>query len=593
MNELKPNDFSDFLAAKHGNDIVAKFLFQFRKLNKINKIYSENSDKQGIEFIDSVIETLEINFEFSKEELKRIPLTGSFITVSNQPLGGLDGLLLLKILHEVRPDYKLLTNYLLHKIEPLKDFSIPVNNFQSHQGGSQSFTGIKTSLQHLECGKSLGIFPAGEISKAKSMNDISDVEWKPAILKFVKNAEVPVVPVYFQGNNSWIYYLLGTLHPLLQTVRFPQELLNKKNKTITIRIGKPIPVNEQNTFTNLSMYGRFLRAKTYALGTSLEIKKFFNPKFIARVKKVEKIIDPISVDKILPEINLLKEKYFLFNSSNFSILCGPSYEIPNVLNEIGRLREITFREVGEGTNKSLDLDEFDLYFNHLIVWDNEAQKIAGAYRVGKGDEIMSKFGISGFYIQTLFKLGKPFYNIMKESLELGRSFIIKEYQKKPLSLFLLWKGLLYFLLKNHEYRYLIGPASISNEFSKFSQSLIVEFFTSNYFNNELAKFVKPRKKLKIKKNPNVDHDVFIKNTGSDLAKLDKFIQDIEPDYTTPVLFKKYIKLNAKLIGFNVDPKFNDCVDGLMLLDIFDVPINTLKTLSKELDDESILERFHL
>jgi putative hemolysin len=386
--------------------------------------------------------------------------------------------------------------------------------------------------------------------------------------------------------------MLGSMHPLLQTVRLPNEFFNKKKQTITIRFGKPISVEEQNSFVNLPMYGRFLRAKTYALGTSLEVKKFFSPKFMPRLKKVEKIIDPIPKEKLLPEIDLMKEKFFLFNSGNFSVMCAPTVQIPNILHEIGRLREITFREVGEGTNKSIDIDEFDLYFNQLIVWDNSAEKIAGAYRVGKGNEIMSQFGIKGFYIQTLFNIEKPFYPIMHEALELGRSFIIKEYQRKPHSLFLLWKGLLYFLLKNTEFRYLIGPASISNEFSKFSQSLIVDFFTSNYYNPELAQYIKPRKQFNVKKNPNIDNEIFLKNTEGDLTKLDKFIQDIEPEYHTPILFKKYIGLNAKLIGFNVDPKFNDCVDGLMILDIFDVPIQTLKTLSKELDDESILERFN-
>jgi hypothetical protein len=327
------------------------------------------------------------------------------------------------------------------------------------------------------------------------------------------------------------------------------------------------------------------------LGTPFEVKKFFRPQFIPRVKKVETIIDPVPLDKLLPEIELMREKYHLFNSSEFSCMCAPSVEIPNVLNEIGRLREITFREVGEGTNRSLDLDEFDLYFNQLIVWDNTNKRISGAYRIGRGDEIMQRYGVKGFYIQSLFKIAPEFYPILNQSLEMGRSFILKEYQRRPLSLFMLWKGILYFILKHTEYRYLIGPASISNDFSKFSQSLIIDFFKTNFFNYELAKHITPRMKFKIKENPNFDNEAFIRNTSSDVAKLDKFIQDIEPNYRTPVLFKKYIGLNAKLLGFNVDPLFNYCVDGLMMLDIFDIPISTLKALSKELDDESILVRF--
>ncbi|MCD4793031.1 MAG: lysophospholipid acyltransferase family protein [Bacteroidales bacterium] len=593
MEKIKGKDFiSQRLSDKFNNDVIAKFLMQLKSYNKFNKIYSKNFDKDGIEFIDSVIDSLGINFEIDEADISRIPLTGAFITVSNQPFGGIDGLLLLKIIIGKRPDFKLLANFLLHNIEPLTQFSIPINELSDNSNIKFSFTYLKKTLNHIENGKPLGIFPAAEISKVHSLNNISDRKWQNTLIKLIKNAEVPVVPVYFQGNNSWIYHLLGNINPFLQTARLSREFFNKKRKTIKIRIGKPISVKEQKEFKDIETISRFLRAKTYALGSPLEIKKFFRPKFIARTKKVEKIIDPVPADKILKEINFLKEKYFLFNSKEYSIMCGPSIETPNILTEIGRLREITFREVGEGSNRSLDIDEFDLYFSQLIIWDNDNQKIAGAYRVGRGDQIMQQFGVKGFYIQSLFNIKKEFNKILEESIELGRSFIIKEYQKKPLSLFLLWKGILYFLLKNREYRYLIGPASISNDFSKFSQSLIIDFFKENFFNNDLAKYIVPRKRFKIKHNPNFDNEVFIKNTSSDVKKLDKFIQDIEPDYNTPVLFKKYIQLNAKLLGFNVDPKFNNCVDGLMILDIFDVPLNTLQSLSKELEDESILERFN-
>ncbi len=593
MERLKATDFvNPIYADRFDNDLIAKFIIQLKRLNKINKVYSEHSDKAGQEFIDSLLNSLDIKFEIAEEDLKRIPAEGAFISVSNHPFGGIDGLILLKILLEKRSDYKLLADYLLHKIDELSDFSIPINTIENHKGKKFSFTGIKSALQHLEEGHALGMFPAGVISKSYRLNKSIDKQWQTGFLKFIKKAQVPVVPIYFQGNNSWIFHLLGNIHPLLQSARLPKEFFNKTKKTINIRIGKPISVAEQNEFKDINLYGRFLRAKTYALGTPFEVKKFFRPKFKARIKKAEKIIDPVPLDLLLPEVELLKEKYHLFDSNEFSCVCAPSTEIPNMLNEIGRLREVVFREVGEGTNRSIDLDEFDLYFNQLIIWDNKKQQISGAYRIGLGDEIMQQFGVKGFYFESLFKIAPPFYPILEQSLEMGRSFILKEYQRRPLSLFMLWKGILYFLLKHTQYRYLIGPASISNDFSKFSQSLIIDFFKANYFNDELAQYIKPRKKFKIKHDPNFDKEAFIHNTSQNVIKLDKFIQDIEPDYRTPVLFKKYINLNAKLLGFNVDPKFNYCVDGLMMLDIFDVPIQTLKALSKELDDDSILERFY-
>jgi putative hemolysin len=219
MNILKPDDFYNSQFNRKGNDLIAKLLVQIRKLDKMNKVYSENIDKNGIEFIDSVTETLGIHFEYDNEEIKRIPADGAFITVSNHPFGGIDGLLLLKIISQVRPDFLLLANYLLHKIEPLKDFSIPFNNFETQSSENFSFTGIKKAVKHLNEQHAIGIFPAVEISKSYSMNNISDREWQKSLLKFIKNAKVPVVPVYFQGNNSWFFHMLGNMHPFLQSVR--------------------------------------------------------------------------------------------------------------------------------------------------------------------------------------------------------------------------------------------------------------------------------------------------------------------------------------------------------------------------------------
>ncbi len=583
------NKFSNINSANHNivsrfnNDIIAKIIIQLKKNNKLNKLYSENSNKNGIEFIDAVLKNLDIELDILDQDIDRIPKTGAFITISNSSIGGIEYLLLLKLILLKRPDFKVITEPSFHEITPLNELSIPIKE-------KVNFTSSDVVTEHLQNGNPIGIFPAMGQSKTYSFNTISEGKWKSSIIKFIKNSKVPIVPIFFKTRRLPLNFLNNIKFSPL-TKSFGNKFENKPKK-IKVRIGKPIKVKEQEEFVELPMFSRFLRVKTYALGTKLKINTFFRPKFIARVHKEEKIIDPIKKELIIPEINLLKKEYFLFDSNEYSVICAPSTKIPNVLTEIGRLRELTFREIGEGTNRSLDLDEFDLYYNQLIIWDNKNEKIVGAYRVGRGDEIIQQYGVKGFYLQSLFKMKKEFYPILQESIELGRSFIVKEYQRKPLSLFLLWKGILYFLLKNQQYRYLLGPASISNNFSKFSQSLIVDFFKANYFDNSLTQFIVPRKEFKIRTNHNFHKDVFIKNTYKDVKKLDKFIQDIEPEYTTPVLFKKYIQLNAKLLGFNVDPKFNNCVDGLMILDIYDVPLNTLQALSKELEDDSILERFN-
>jgi putative hemolysin len=576
---------------RFGGTGTARILMLLLRINKINKLYSEISHLKGMEFLDKVIEVLKISFEVSEEELNRIPKTGAFISVSNHPFGGIDGLLLVKVISMVRPDIKVLGNFLMQRVEPVKDYILPVNPFESRKGLKSSVTGIKYALKHLQEGYPLGIFPAGEVSSYNQISfGIADKEWQTSALKIIKKAEVPVVPVYFQGNNSRMFHLLGLIHPDLRTVRLPYELFNKKRKVIRIRIGSPISVKDQNEFTDIARYGRFLRAKTYSLGSALEVQKFFYPNiFLSR--KVEDIIPPVDPIKIEQEVINLGEKYLLFENGGFQVFCSPSYCIPSIINELGRLREITFRQIGEGTNRSIDIDEFDLYYNQLFIWDKPGKRIVGAYRVGMGKDIIQQYGIKGFYTRSLFKMRHKIYPILGQSLELGRSFVVPEYQKKPLPLFLLWKGILYFLLKHPEYRYLVGPVSISNRFSNFSKGMIIKYIMENHYNHKVGKYIKPRTRFVPTRFQDIDTEILMESS-SDMNKFDKFIKDVDTsNYTMPVLLKKYLKLNGKIVGFNIDPKFNNALDGLLFLDLFDVPMETIASLSKEINDESILERF--
>lgn len=573
-------------------NLVARFLMQILGLSKINNTYQRFKDKKGIEFVDAIIDTLELKFEVSEEDLKKIPKEGSFVTVSNHPYGGIDGILLIKLLSEIRPDYKVMANYMLSKIEPMADHFFSVNPFENKSASSRnSFSGIKQSLTYLESGKALGIFPAGEVSTYYSENSqIADKQWSDSILKLIKKAGVPVVPIYFVGSNSWLFHILGRIHPILRTAKLPSELLNKKGKNIVIRIGNPISVKEQSNFPDISRYGRYLRARTYALGSPMEVKKFFIPS-IKPKSKAETIIDPIPTASLVKEIEAIKDQYLLFENKNYLVLCTPSRNIPQLMLEIGRLREITFRAVGEGTNHSYDLDEYDLYYHQLVIWDTEQQKLVGAYRIGKGKEIYEQYGINGFYLHSLFKMKKPFHSVLKESLELGRSFIVEEYQRKPMSLFLLWKGILYFQIRNPEYRYMIGPVSISNEFSKFSKNLIVEYLKHYYYNPELAQHIYPRKEYIVEGDYKVDKAIFLENAEKDVSRIDIIIKDVEQKYSMPVLLKKYLSLGAQMIGFNIDPKFNDALDGLILVDIYNIPVNVIESLSKELNDVNLMSRF--
>jgi putative hemolysin len=570
---------------------LSSVLMSTLKINKLNQLYSNTQNKVNSEFLDSVLGELEVRYHIDESDLKKIPKSGAFITVSNHPFGGIDGLLLLKIIGMVREDFKLMGNFLLQRIEPLKDKILPVNPFEQHQNLSSSISGIKQAYKHLSAGQPLGVFPAGEVSSMNEKIVVQDRQWVESAVKFIKYAEVPVVPIYFHGSNSTLFHLLGMLNPLLRTAKLPSELFNKKNKVINVRIGSPISVEEQSGFNNFSRFGRYLRSRTYALGSALEVKKFFQ-QTITKSDIKEKIAAPVRTERLKEEIENLGSENLLFVSGEYSVFNASATEIPFVLNEIGRLREETFREIGEGTNNSSDLDEFDLYYEHLFIWDNKNEQIVGSYRIAKGKEICRFFGKKGFYINSLFHIEKEFLSILEKSIELGRSFVVKEYQKKPKSLFLLWKGILHVLFKNPEYRYLIGPVSISNTFSNISKSLIIDFIEKNHFRPEYASYIRPRKKFKVNYGK-VDQNIMMDSINGNIDKLDKMIQEIEPEETRmPILFKKYLKQNAKIIGFNVDPRFNQALDGLMLLDLFDVPTNTVRALSKEMRDHSIMERFY-
>lgn len=595
MNLIESNDIKaagklERFGGKLAGSLVAKLVMHIMRLNKINKLYSDVYDEDPEAFLERLIEALGVTIEVNEEDLQKIPKSGAFITISNHPFGGLDGIILIKLLSKIRPDYRVMANFLLKKIEPIKDYFLGVNPFESRRDIS-SAGGLKEALRHLSDGKPLGLFPAGEVSAYQAdSNSVEDREWSASVLKLIRKANVPVVPIYFKGSNSLLFQLLGLIHPMLRTVKLPSELLNKKNRVIKLRIGNPISTEVQNSFTDIMQYGKFLRAKTYLLGSSLEVKKFFLKSQKAETK-VEPIAAEIPLETLKKEIDSIREDYILFTMKNYSVYCAPTLKIPNILNEIGRLREVTFRAVGEGTNRSIDLDEFDLYYYHLFIWDNDADRIVGAYRVGKGKDIIDRYGVKGFYINTLFKIRKEMMPVMYEAIELGRSFIVEDYQRKPFPLFMLWKGILYFLIKNPEYRYLIGPVTISGKYTDVSKELIMKFIMRNHWDSELASFITPRCKYRVETN-DPDVDVMVEASGDDIAALDKFIGDIEPSSDKlPILLKKYISLNGRIIGFNIDPKFNMCLDGLLILDLFDVPMSTIESLSKEINDDTILSRF--
>lgn len=574
--------------------IIEETLLQILNYKRLNKVYSQLCGKDPIMLIDCLLDELELKYEVPAGDLKNIPDTGGFITISNHPYRGIDSMLLLKIMLERRKDFRIMASASLQRIEPLREIIIPVRKSEKAHDNKSLLTGVKEGILHIKNNHCLGIFPAGEDNSGLEISKIIlDAEWQISALKFVKNAGVPVIPIYFHGTNSRLSYIIKKINPLTRFTDLPSEIVNKKNRVVKIRIGSPVAVQEQSDFKDIASYGRYLRARTYLLGSALEAAKFFLKKPRPVITSHEPLADPAPRFKLVEEFKKIRGEYELFSTGNYSVICAPTWVIPENFNEIGRLRELTFREVGEGTNKSLDIDEYDLYYNHLFIWDTDENRIVGAYRIGKGRDIAGIYGLKGFYINSLFKIKKKFLPVLEESLELGRSFIVKEYQRKAIPLFLLWKGIMIFLLRNQEYRYLIGPVSMSNDYSKFSKSLIVEFISTYFFDNSKARFITPRKEFVVKPDRMIDREVFIDAAEADINKIEKIIMNIEPGYRMPVLLKKYLEINGKIIGFNIDPKFNDCLDGLIILDVYNTPPGFVQGLSRELKDESVIERFKL
>ncbi|WP_109301686.1 lysophospholipid acyltransferase family protein [Aquimarina sp. AU474] len=567
---------------------IGWLLLKITRISKINRQYDKLSHLEGLEYISTTLDLYGVTYEIPVEDLKRLPKDGAFITLSNHPLGGLDGGLLLKLMLEHRSDYKIIGNFLLHNFKPLQPFVMPVNPFEDRKEAKSSLTGIKNAILHLQEGYPLGIFPAGEVSTIKEGKNYVDKHWEPSIMRLVQKAKVPVIPIYFHARNSTLFYRLSAISGVLRTAKLPSELFSQEKRVIKVRIGNPISVKDQQEHTKLEDFTSFLRTKTYMLANPFEKKTLREsiPRNLKIPKSPKEIAGEGSAQVIQSELDFCRNNdKRLLTSKNYEVFLAQKIDIPNILNEIGRLREITFREIGEGTNNSIDLDKFDDYYHHMFLWDNEAKRLVGAYRMGMGSKIYANLGIDGFYLQDLFRFEPELHKMMSQSIEMGRAFIIKEYQQRPMPLFLLWKGIVHCTLRFPEHKYLIGGVSISNKFSNFSKSLMIEFMRSHYYDPYVAQYVRPKKEFKVKLK-DADKDFVFDESKSDLNKFDKIIDEVEPgSLRIPVLMKKYIKQNAKVVAFNVDPLFNNAVDGLMYIRIADLPDSTVKPVMEELQAE--------
>ena len=569
---------------------VAGMAYGLCGLGEINRLFDSAADYQGREFADHLLENMNITIDVQPEQLANIPKEGGFIVVSNHPFGGIEGVMLLSVIAKVRPDFKLMANFILSHIPNLKECFFSVNPFEKNPEWKSSVGGIKGAIQHIAAGNGLGIFPAGEVSRYHGHDFPEDLPWSNSIARLIKNAGVPVIPVFWDGCNSRRFYRWDKIHSMLGTARLTRELANKHDTCFNLQIGKPIIPAEIETYEKPVDLAAYLRSRSYALEAN--VKKEHPATANEKWMPVEQ---PRDRQLLIQELEGIREKSLLFSAAMYECFLANYDEIPNLMHELGRLREEAFRIIGEGTGKSLDTDEFDRHYKHLILWDNKKQQVAGAYRLGFGNEIMGSKGIKGFYVSTLFGFDEAFGETLKKTIELGRSFVTVEYQREVLPLVLLLRGLAVVVIKNPDIQHFIGPVSISSWYPKFYQSMIVRYVSEKHpVNPELATVARPITPFHadfLK----VDADALMKENMGSIDKFDKFMFRLSNgNYRMPTLFKKYLKLNAKFLCFNVDPDFNDTLDALLFLTFTDFPEDEVMPLFRdgsEEEREAVRKRF--
>src|SRR4051794_37183033 len=439
--------------------------------DEIGRVYEALHSIPGESIAERLLHFLSVRCAVDDVDLLRVPRSGPAIVTANHPFGILEGAVLATLLRRVRSDVRFLANGLLTAVPELRDLVIPVDPMSGRSAAAGNGNGLRRSLEHLEAGGLLVIFPAGEVSHLPGgRRHVTDPEWTPAVARMVgiaarRGVSVAVVPAYIAGTNGALFQAAGLANPKLRTALLGRELLNKRGRRVEVRIGTPVPSDKLLAIPTAREQVDYLRWRTYLLGRRERFKPLTSKPLRSRAdansEPVAQAVDPELLDL---EIAALAP---LLRSGDLAVYLATAAEIPNTLIELGRLREITFRAAGEGTGKSLDLDRFDAHYLHLFVWNARRREIVGAYRLAPTDRPL--------YTETLFQYGPEFLERVGPAVELGRSFVRVEYQKGFAPLLLLWKGIGAFIGRNPQYKTLFGPVSISNQYAAISRELMVGF----------------------------------------------------------------------------------------------------------------------
>jgi putative hemolysin len=519
------------------------FLWRALGLRELERLYPPPGEA-GVTFESRVLRAFDISIA-APWSSGSIPESGPLIVASNHPTGVADGLVVSELIRRVRPDVRVLANYLLAAIPELRESCFFVDPFGGPTAAARSRAGLRAAHLWLRGGGALVMFPAGEVAAD------DEARWHESLGRLALSTRAVVLPVFVDARNSRLFYAAGRVHPVLRTALLGRELLNKRGTRIHVRIGQPLaPAGE---WPASSAEGR--QPPSAAVMTAC----------VREAVEQLRSAPPIDAGLLAEDVEALPARMRLLSSGQLVVYCAPSTRLPHVLPEIGRLREATFRAVGEGTGQAVDLDRFDEHYEHLFVWNRTTREVVGAYRVGRTDRILASHGLAGLYTRTLFRYDERLLQRLGPALELGRAFVRAEYQRSYGALLLLWKGIGRLLASSPDCRVLFGPVSISSRYQGMSQRLLRAFLVQNHLDPSLDGFVDAV-------NPPAPLPTPARRAAAvtDVAELDVLIQRLE-GRGVPVLLRQYLRLNATLLGFNVDPAFGDALDALMMVDINCIP----------------------
>lgn len=556
-------------------------LLCFPRLNRLYRHVSHTSTPQ--DFLAASLRLLNVHIRVAPEDRAKVPAKGPLVVVANHPFGAIEGMILAHVLYGERAEVRVMTNYLLAQIPQTQGMCIFVDPFAAPQSAQANIRGLKEALTCLRQGQVLIIFPAGEVSHINlRTGQVTDPVWNENVARLIRRSGAAVLPAYIHGNNGLFFHLAGLVHPRLRTALLPRELLNKQNRTVEVRFGSPLPARHLQSFPSDAELIAYLRQRTYALAnrettpTRPPLRAQFQLPRPSKVRTFVPIIPAQPQADLQSEIDRLPPAHFLTESNDLAVYYARSFQIPRLMTEIGRLREIAFRGTGEGTGKALDLDDFDSYYLHLFIWNRAAQELVGAYRLGLTDVILKSHGLRGLYTSTLFHYPAEFIAQISPAIELGRSFVRAEYQREYAPLLMLWRGLGQFVMRHPRYKIFFGPVSISNTYTSMSRELLVKFLQMQYRLPELAPLIKPRnpprRRLLTPQKPDQ-----LSRVLRDLDDLSSVLQDIESDQKgVPILLKQYLKFGARVLAFNVDPDFANVIDALVLVDLTETDPKVLR-----------------